>query len=264
MHEVAGSSDPTAAGRKVVLLVGAAQGIGKATALDILAKGHVLAACDKDLAGLEQLRGEVSESAELFTAPVDITRLDEIEAFARSVHATYSRVDVAICNAGGMISLVADGIVDANIRDFLSIPTDDWQAIIDLNLVGALNLSRAVLPIMVDQGHGKLILVSSASALVGSAGLSVYSAAKGGVIAFTKSLAREFASRGISVMSVAPGGIATRAFPATSASVAKRLERIAIGRMGEPEEIANVLTYLALDAPQYLTGEVISVAGGPA
>jgi NAD(P)-dependent dehydrogenase (short-subunit alcohol dehydrogenase family) len=162
-----------------------------------------------------------------------------------------------------MISLVADGLVEANIRNFLDIPTTDWRAIVDLNLYGSLNLSRAVLPVMVEQGQGRLVLVSSVSGLVGAGGLSIYSAAKGGVIAFAKSLAREFASKGISVNCVAPGGVATRAFPAGSASSGKRLERIAIGRLADPDEVANVIAYLAIEAPQYLVGEVISVSGGP-
>ena len=102
---------------------------------------------------------------------------------------------------------------------------------------------------MVEQGQGRLVLVSSVSGLVGAGGLSIYSAAKGGVIAFAKSLAREFASKGISVNCVAPGGVATRAFPAGSASSGKRLERIAIGRLADPDEVANVIAYLAIEAP---------------
>ena len=93
------------------------------------------------------------------------------------------------------------------------------------------------------------MLVSSVSGLVGAGGLSIYSAAKGGVIAFAKSLAREFASKGISVNCVAPGGVATRAFPAGSASSGKRLERIAIGRLADPDEVANVISYLAIRLP---------------
>ena len=98
---------------------------------------------------------------------------------------------------------------------------------------------------------------------MGGAGLSVYAAAKGGVIAFAKSLAREVSAAGVSVNSVAPGGVATRAFPAGSPSAERRVQSVAIGRLGLPDEIANVAIYLATDAPPYLTGEVISVSGGP-
>jgi NAD(P)-dependent dehydrogenase (short-subunit alcohol dehydrogenase family) len=116
---------------------------------------------------------------------------------------------------------------------------------------------------MAARGRGRMVYVASVSGLVGSPGLAVYSAAKGGVIAFAKSMARELGENGISVNCVAPGGIATRAFSTGSASVSKRLERVALGRLGQPEEVANVITYMALDAPPYLTGETVSVSGGP-
>lgn len=251
-------------GPQVVLLVGCGHGIGRAAALKIHARGHILAACDKDVAALESLREELGGDGDtLLTGAVDVTDLASVNAFVAQVMARYGRIDSAICNAGGMISLVADGTVSTNIRNFMDVPTDDWSKIIALNLVGPMNLSHAVLPHMVNQGHGRLVLVSSASALVGGAGLAVYAAAKGGVVAFMKSIAKEMALSGISVNSVAPGGIATRAFPKDSPSVAKRTERIAMGRLGEPEEIADVICYVALDAPRYLTAEVISVAGGP-
>ena len=256
-------SGNTQADRKVVLLAGAAHGIGGAAALRIVGKGHILAACDKDEAGLEQLKTALPAGCDAFLACADITELSAVTEFGDTTKARYGRIDAAIGNAGGMISLVADGLVEANIRNFLDIPTTDWRAIVDLNLYGSLNFSRAVLPVMVEQGQGRLVLVSSVSGLVGAGGLSIYSAAKGGVIAFAKSLAREFASEGISVNCVAPGGVATRAFPAGSASSGKRLERIAIGRLADPDEVANVIAYLAIEAPQYLVGEVISVSGGP-
>jgi len=249
---------------QVVLLIGCGHGIGRAAARMIYERGHVLAAADRDAEALATLGEELgADPARLLTATVDVTDRAAVEAFASDVVEKFGRIDSAICNAGGMISLVANGMVSTNIRNFLEVPPDDWQRVIDLNLVGPMNLSHAVLPHMVRQGHGRLVLVSSASALVGGAGLAVYAAAKGGVVAFMKSIARELAQSGISVNSVAPGGVATRAFPKDSPSVARRTERIAMGRLGEPSEIADVICYVALDAPTYLTAEVISVAGGP-
>jgi 2-hydroxycyclohexanecarboxyl-CoA dehydrogenase len=249
---------------QIVLLVGCGHGIGRAAAQIIRARGHVLAACDKDVAALAELQSELGDDPDmLMTGAVDVTDGAAVEAFVAQVVERFGRIDSAICNAGGMISLVAEGTVSTNIRNFLDVPTTDWARIIDLNLVGPMNVAHAVLPHMVSQGSGRVVLVSSASALVGGAGLAVYAAAKGGVVAFTKSLAREVARSGIAVNSVAPGGVATRAFPKDSPSVAKRTERIAMGRLGEPSEVADVIAYVALDAPTYLTGEVISVAGGP-
>src|SRR5690606_30863105 len=140
------------------------------------------------VAALESLREELGGDGDtLLTGAVDVTDLASVNAFVAQVMARYGRIDSAICNAGGMISLVADGTVSTNIRNFMDVPTDDWSKIIALNLVGPMNLSHAVLPHMVNQGHGRLVLVSSASALVGGAGLAVYAAAKGGVVAFMKS-----------------------------------------------------------------------------
>ena len=146
-------SGNTQADRKVVLLAGAAHGIGRAAALRIVGKGHILAACDKDEAGLEQLKTALPAGCDAFLACADITELSAVTEFVNTTKARYGRIDAAIGNAGGMISLVADGLVEANIRNFLDIPTTDWRAIVDLNLYGSLNLSRAVLPVMVEQGQ---------------------------------------------------------------------------------------------------------------
>ncbi|RZL90166.1 MAG: SDR family NAD(P)-dependent oxidoreductase, partial [Variovorax sp.] len=210
---------------KVLLLVGAAHGIGRAMALEAAARGLRLAACDIDSAALETLRPEVGADALLQVA--DVTRLDALQAFVDATLARFGRIDAVICNAGGMMSLVHDGKVQANIRGFQDIPSSDWSSIVDLNLYGPLNVAHAVLPTLLSQGDGRLVFVSSVSGLVGGAGLSVYAAAKGGVIAFAKSLARESSAAGVSVNVVAPGAVATRAFPAGSASIEKRLRNVA-------------------------------------
>lgn len=248
--------------RRIVLLAGGGHGIGRATAHDIVRRGHVLAACDKDMNALEALRRELPADA-VFLEGTDVTSPEAVDAFVGRVHDRFGRIDALVSNAGGMISLVSEGTVDANIRGFMDIPRSDWRAIIHLNLIGSMNLAHAVLPHMIERETGRIVLVSSVSGLVGGRGLSVYAAAKGGVIAFAKSLAREYSARGISINSVAPGGVATRAFPPDSPSTSERAKRVAAGRLAEPAEIANVLSYLALDAPTYLTGEVISVSGGP-
>jgi NAD(P)-dependent dehydrogenase (short-subunit alcohol dehydrogenase family) len=246
---------------KVLLLVGAAHGIGRAIALKAAERDVHLAACDIDVAALETLRPHLS--ADVLLKEADVTCLKSMQAFVNETLVRFGRIDAVICNAGGMISLVHEGKVNANIRQFQEIPPTDWKSIIDLNLYGPLNIANAVIPTMLDRGDGRIVFVSSVSGLVGSAGLSVYAAAKGGVIAFAKSLAREVSAKGISINTVAPGGISTRAFPEGSPSIEKRLRSVAIGRLGTAEEVANVTMYLACDAPQYLTGEVISVSGGP-
>ncbi len=247
--------------RPVLLLVGAAHGIGRAMALQAAQRGLQLAACDIDGAALEALRPQLPADALLQVT--DVTKLDSVQAFVDATLERFGQVDAVICNAGGMVSLVHDGQVGTNIRPFHEVPPSEWKAIIDLNLYGPMNVAHATLAPMLARGQGRLVLVSSVSGLVGGNGLSVYGAAKGGVIAFTKSLAREVSARGVSVNSVAPGGVATRAFPEGSPSIEKRLRNVSIGRLGTADEIANVAMYLAMDAPPYLTGEVVAVSGGP-
>lgn len=247
--------------RPVILLAGAAHGIGRAIAQLATERGFALAACDIDEAGLEALRPELAPDTLLGRA--DVCRADSVQAFVQATQQQFGRIDALICNAGGMISLVHEGAVAANIRNFKDIPPADWKPIVDLNLYGPLNLAHAVLPGMLGRGQGRIVFVSSVSGISGGAGLSVYAAAKGAVNAFAKSLAREVSAAGVSVNCVAPGGIATRAFPEGSPSIEKRLRSVAIGRLGQPQEIANVAIYMAADAPMYLTGEVIAVSGGP-
>ncbi len=247
--------------RPVILLVGAAHGIGRAIALQCTQRGYALAACDLDLAALQALAPELAKDTLLGRA--DVVDTASVQAFVDQVLERFGRIDAVISNAGGMISLVHEGQVAANIRTFRDIPVPDWKPIVDLNLYGPMNVAHAVLPSMLARGRGRIVFVSSVSGISGGAGLSVYAAAKGGVNAFAKSLAREVSAAGVSVNCVAPGGIATRAFPEGSPSIEKRLRSVAIGRLGQPEEVANVAVYLAAEAPPYLTGDVISVSGGP-
>jgi NAD(P)-dependent dehydrogenase (short-subunit alcohol dehydrogenase family) len=247
--------------RPVLLLVGAALGIGRAIAQLATRRGFALAACDIDENALQALKPELAPDA--LVGRADVVDAASVQAFVQATLQEFGRIDSVISNAGGMISLVHEGAVAANIRTFKDIPAADWKPIVDLNLYGPLNVAHAVLPSMLDRGKGRIVFVSSVSGISGGAGLSVYAAAKGAVNAFAKSLAREVSASGVSVNCVAPGGIATRAFPAGSPSIEKRLRSVSIGRLGQPEEVANVAVYAAVDAPQYLTGEVISVSGGP-
>ncbi|MGE4337095.1 MAG: SDR family NAD(P)-dependent oxidoreductase [Pigmentiphaga sp.] len=258
------SALPSETHKKVIVLIGAAHGIGKAIALMAAQRGFALAACDIDETGLQALKAELPATSEALLLPADVTSAESVNRFIRATLERFERIDSVICNAGGMISLVHEGKVSSNIRRFQEMPSDDWVKIVNLNFYGALNVAHAVLPPMLEQGHGRLTFVASVAGLVGSPGLSVYAAAKGGVIAFAKSLAREVGENGIAVNCVAPGAIATRAFPQGSPSVQKRLERVPLKRLGQPEEVADVVIYMAADAPSYLTGEVVSVSGGPA
>ncbi len=250
----------------VLLITGCVHGIGRAAATMAAARGVSLALADLDRAGLEGLEAELRAAypqLPLFVAPTDITDLEQVRAAIAGAAEALGGIDSVVANAGGVTSLVVAGALGGQFADFAASDPQDWRRIIELNLFGVLNTAHSVLPVFKAKGAGRLVLVSSVAGLVGSPGLSVYAAAKGGVVALTRSLAKELASAGIIVNGVAPGGVATRVFPAGSPAAIKRAERIPLGRLAEPEEVANAILYFALDAPAYITGEVLSVSGGP-
>ena len=248
---------------KTLLIAGSAHGIGRAIVDQAAARGCPLALGDIDAGALDAQAQALAARGPLFTQALDVTTADSVQAFVDAACTALGDIDALICNAGGVASLVVGGQVDASVKPFTASTAAEWRHIVDLNLYGALNLAHAVLPRMIARGSGRLVFVSSAAGRNGSAGMAVYSAAKAGIIAFTQALSREVGRAGIAVNAVAPGGILTRAFPPGVTISAERLARIPAGRMGTPDEVANVVLYLACDAPQYLTGETIGVAGGP-
>lgn len=249
-----------------LLITGCAHGIGRAAALMAAARGVGLALLDLDVAALEDLRQEIAAAhpaLPLFVRAVDVTQPADLADAARAAGAALGGVGAVIGNAGGVVSLVQAGELPGAFAAFDSTQPAQWRRIVELNLFGAMNTAQAVLPLLRAAGGGRLVLVASVAGVVGAAGLAAYAASKGGVIAFAKSLAKEVAAEGICVNVVAPGGVATRAFPPGSPGAAKRAERIPMRRLAAPEEVANTLLYFALDAPAYVSGEVLSVSGGP-
>jgi NAD(P)-dependent dehydrogenase (short-subunit alcohol dehydrogenase family) len=249
-----------------LLITGGAHGIGRAAALMAAARGVPLALLDLDAAALGALRDEIAAAhpaLPVFTRAVDVTRHGDVATAARDAGAALGTIGAVIANAGGVVSLVQAGALPGAFAPFDTTSPEDWRRIVELNLFGAMNTAQAALPLLRTAGGGRLVLVASVTGVVGAAGLASYAASKGGVIAFAKSLAKEVAAEGISVNVVAPGGVATRAFPPGSPGAAKRAERIPMKRLATPEEVANTLLYFALDAPSYVSGEVLSVSGGP-
>ena len=246
-----------------VFLAGAAHGIGRAMCEGLSRRGARVVALDIDRGALDGLASDVARAGgRIETVVGDVTKREDIAAALARAERVFGPADAAISNAGGMISLVAAGKLDRQFVPFHETEPATWRTIVDLNLIGAMNVAHAALPAMIARGRGRIVFISSVGGLVGSPGLTAYAASKGGVIALTKSLAREYARAGVVVNSVAPGGVATRAFSNADAAGA-RAERIPMGRLGAPEEIADVAIYLATESPPYLTGEVISVSGGP-
>ncbi|MBU6484056.1 MAG: glucose 1-dehydrogenase [Betaproteobacteria bacterium] len=238
---------------KTAVVTGAASGIGHATALALAAEGASVLLADINAeageAAAAAIRG-TGQKAEFLH--VDMTREDSIVAFAAAAQARAGAIDILINGAGWGRTL-----------PFLEGPPDLWERLIALNFVGPMRLVKALLPRMLERGSGKIVNIASDAGRVGSLGETVYSGAKGGLIAFTKSLARETARYNVNVNCVCPGPTET---PLLAAVPEKHLEAfkkaIPFRRFGKPSEIADAVVFFASDRASYITGQVLSVSGG--
>jgi len=184
--------------------------------------------------------------------PLDLTRTESINAFASAVQRRAARVD-GLVNAAGW----------DRIQPFMENPPEMWDQLVAINLLGAIRLSRAVLPAMIEARAGKIVNISSDAGRVGSTGETVYAAAKGGIIAFTKSLAREMARYRININCVCPGPTDTPLFSAQPERMREALTRaIPFRRIAQPEEIAESVMFFLGRRSDYITGQVLSVSGG--
>ena len=238
---------------KIAVVTGAASGIGKATA-EALAEAGATVICgdidqDKGEAAAAAIRNK-GQKAEFFS--VDLTDEASISAFAQAVQAKVGAADILVNGAGW-----------GQTRPFWDATPGLWEKLIALNFVGPMKLARALLPKMMERGSGKIVNIASDAGRVGSLGETVYSGAKGGLIAFTKSLARETARYNINVNCVCPGPTET---PLLFAVPEKHLEAfkkaIPFRRFGKPSEIADAVVFFASDRASYITGQVLSVSGG--
>lgn len=244
---------------KVAVVTGGSRGIGFATAMRFLREGVHVAVADVRDDGTEHLRllGQKAGARLLFVQS-DVGRFSEVAALGKRVLSDLGRIDIWVNNAGW-----------DRITPFLSTVPRDWAKVVEVNLMGVVHGTRVALEAMVAGNEGGAIVnVASDAGRVGSAGEAVYSAAKGGVIAFTKAIAREVAQHGIRVNCVCPGPTETP-FLAESFGTeegSKVLDAIRRGipfrRLGKPEEIAAAIRFLAGDDASYITGQVLSVNGG--
>lgn len=238
---------------KVALVTGASRGIGRAIALALAAEGAKVAvnyatsssAADAVVAEITAAGGEACAIG------ADVSQPDQVDNLIAAVTNKWGQIDVLVNNAG----ITRDTLL-------LRMKLEDWQTVIDLNLTGVFLCCRAVSKIMLKQKSGRIINITSVSGLMGNPGQANYSAAKAGVIGFTKTLAKEFASRGITVNAVAPGFIATD-MTKDLKGAEEVLKFIPLGRFGEAEEVAGMVRFLAADpAAAYITGQVMNVDGG--
>ena len=238
---------------QVAIVTGASRGIGKAIAIALASEGaKVVVNYASSAAAAEAVVAEiVSNGGEAIAVHADVSQEAEVDNLVKTAIDKWSKVDILVNNAG----ITRDTLL-------LRMKLEDWQSVIDLNLTGVFLATRAISKIMLKQKSGRIINIASVAGQMGNPGQGNYSAAKAGVIGFTKTVAKELASRGITVNAVAPGFIATD-MTADLKNTDDILKFIPLGRYGQPEEIAGMVRFLAADpAAAYITGQVFNVDGG--
>lgn len=245
---------------RVALVTGASGGIGKATAKRFAEEGARVCLADIDKEGVLSAAEDIFEDGlDVFGARLDVTDPEEVEAAVAETVGRYGRLDILVNNAG----VTRDNLL-------FRMTDEDWQVVTDVHLKGAFLCSRAAQKPMVDGGYGRIVNISSTSAL-GNRGQANYSAAKAGLQGFTKTLSIELGRFGITVNAVAPGFVETEMTRATAARmgvdfgdfVAARVETIPVGRGGKPEDIAAAVLFFASEEASFISGQVLYAAGGP-
>ena len=238
---------------KVAIVTGAGQGIGRGIATKLAAEGATVVVSDINEPTAKQTAEAIGGAA--IGVRADVTSRESVEAMVEQVHQRFGRIDVLVNNAGWD---TAGPFVDSD--------PADWDRIIAINLYGVLHTSKVVLPIMAAQGHGSVVNLASDAGRVGSSGEAVYSAAKGGVIAFTKATAREMARHQVNANVVCPGPTDTALFASMGGDNPKLREAltkaIPFRRLAQPADLANAVAFLASDEASYITGQTVSVSGG--
>lgn len=246
--------------QRVAIVTGAARGIGAATAVRLAAEGHAVAVLDLDEAACAQTVGQITqEGGKALAVGCDVSDSAQVEAAVARVADELGAPVVLVNNAG----VLRDNLL-------FKMSDDDWDTVLNVHLRGAFLMSRACQKHMVDAGFGRIVNLSSSSAL-GNRGQVNYSAAKAGMQGFTKTLAKELGKFGITANSVAPGFIATDMTAATAQRVGMGFEdfkaaaatQIPVQRVGEPADIANAVAFFADEKAGFVSGQVLYIAGGP-
>jgi len=238
---------------KVSIITGGGQGIGRATALKFAAEGAKVAVCDINQTAVDEtVREIVAMGHEAAGYDADVTDKDSIARMVASVMAKWGRIDTLVNNAG----IVQDA-------QFKKMTDEQFERVIDVNLKGVYHCTKAVVDIMLEQNSGVILNASSIVGLYGNFGQTNYAATKFGVIGMMKTWARELGRKGIRANAICPGFIETPILSSIPDKVIKMMEdKVPMGRLGKPEEIANTYAWLASDEASYINGAVIEVSGG--
>jgi len=243
---------------QIAFVTGAGSGIGRAIACRLAAEGARVACADINLAGAQETVALIQrEGATAAAVSVDVTDFGAVQKAVAEVRALWGDVEILVNNAGW-----------DRVEPFVQNTPELWQKVIAINLNGPIHCARAVLDGMIARGRGKIINISSDAGRVGSTGEAVYSACKGGIIAFSKTLAREMARHHINVNAVAPGPTKTALLAEITggpdgAKVIEAMTRaVPFRRLGTPEDIAGAVAFFASSDADFITGQVLSVSGG--
>jgi 3-oxoacyl-[acyl-carrier protein] reductase len=239
---------------KVSLVTGAARGIGREIAMLFAESGSDLAICDvnEDLVAATGREIEEKTGRKVISGKVDVTSFGEVEAFVKKTLDNFNSVDILVNNAG----ITRDNLV-------MRMSESEWDSVIDVNLKGAFNCIKAVTRPMMKKRCGKIVNMASIIGVMGNAGQANYAASKGGLIALTKTVAKELGSRNITVNAIAPGFIKTDMTDKLGDEARERLlGLIPLGRMGEAVDVAKLALFLASESSSYITGQVIKIDGG--
>lgn len=239
---------------KVAIITGASRGIGREIALLFAKEGALLALTARNMDALKAVGKEIESlgGASPFLFALDVKDAEKVDEFTDKTLDKYKRVDILVNNAG----VTRDGL-------FVRMSEDDWDEVLDVNLKGTFLCMRAVSKIMMRQRQGKIVNMASVIGLIGNSGQANYAASKAGIVALTKSVAKELGSRNVTVNAIAPGFIDTEMTQGLTEQIKSSiLKSIPVGTFGKPADVAQTALYLASDESNFITGQVITVDGG--
>ncbi len=235
---------------KVALITGAAGGIGLETSKKFMKEGAVIAACDYNYEALEMAKKELGDNYKIYK--MDVSKHDEVKSVVDQIFSDLGKIDILLNNAG----ITRDNFL-------VRMSEADFDAVISINLKGVYNVTKAVIPHMMNQRSGVILNASSVVGIYGNIGQTNYAAAKAGLIGMTKTWAKEFARYNVRVNAVAPGFIKTPMTDKIPEKIIENMkERTPLGKMGEAGDIANAYLFLASEEASYITGQILGVDGG--
>ncbi len=235
---------------KTALVTGSARGIGRVIAQRLADCGARVVICDLDQAVVEKVAAEIGNGAVGYRA--NVTSSEDIENLFRNISENLGRLDILVNNAG----ITRDGLM-------IRMDEKDWDLVLDINLKGAFLVTKAAARLMMKQRYGRIVNISSVVGITGNVGQANYAASKAGLVALTKTSAKELATRGVTVNAVAPGYIETEMTENLSDATKKYfMDKIVLGRAGSPDDVAAAVGFLVSDDAAYITGQVLAIDGG--